>query len=65
MTIASNGVNPALFPGMARRWLAALAVALAVGGLIAIYMSVMAWMLLENSTWSRRGRAKPCSYSMM
>jgi cytochrome d ubiquinol oxidase subunit II len=40
VTIASNGVNPALFPGMARRWLAALAVALAVGGLIAIFVGL-------------------------
>jgi cytochrome bd ubiquinol oxidase subunit II len=40
VTIASNTVNPALFPGMARRWLAAFAVVLAVGGLVAVFVGL-------------------------
>jgi cytochrome d ubiquinol oxidase subunit II len=34
VTAASQAVNPALFPGMGRRWLAALAVLVAVAGIV-------------------------------
>jgi len=37
VTIASNAVNPALFPGMGRRWLAALAVVLAFAGIVVVF----------------------------
>ena len=40
VTIASEVVNPALFPGMTRRWLAALAVVLAVGGIVAVFVGL-------------------------
>jgi cytochrome bd ubiquinol oxidase subunit II len=40
VTIASEVVNPALFPGMTRRWLALLAVALAVGGIVAVFVGL-------------------------
>jgi len=40
VTIASETVNPALFPGMTRRWLAALAVVLAVGGIVAVFVGL-------------------------
>jgi len=40
VTLASNLVNPSLFPGMGRRWLAALAVALALGGIVAVFVGV-------------------------
>src|SRR4029453_11936416 len=36
VTVASQAVNPTLFPGMGRRWLAALAAALAVGGIVLV-----------------------------
>ncbi len=36
-TVASHAVNPTLFPGMARRWLAALAVVLAVAGIVGVF----------------------------
>jgi cytochrome d ubiquinol oxidase subunit II len=38
VTVASNAVNPALFPGMGRRWLAALAVVLAVAGIVVVFL---------------------------
>jgi len=37
VTIASHAVNPALFPGMGRRWLAALAAAVAVAGIAVVF----------------------------
>jgi cytochrome bd ubiquinol oxidase subunit II len=40
VTIASNAVNPALFPGMIRRWLAILAVLLAAGGIIVVFVGL-------------------------
>ena len=40
VTLASNLVNPALFPGMGRRWLAALAAVLALGGIVAVFVGV-------------------------
>jgi len=40
VTIASSVVNPALFPGMTRRWLALLAVTLAVGGIVAVFVGL-------------------------
>ena len=40
VTIASSVVNPALFPGMTRRWLAMLAVALAFGGIVAVFVGL-------------------------
>ena len=42
VTLASNAVNPALFPGMARRWLAALAVLVAVGGIVVVFAGLRA-----------------------
>jgi len=38
VTIASDAVNPDLFPGMTRRWLAGLAVVLAVSGLGLVFV---------------------------
>ena len=38
VTAASHAVNPALFPGMGRRWLAVLAVVLAVGGIALVFV---------------------------
>jgi len=37
VTIASHVVNPSLFPGMGRRWLAMLAVFFALGGIVAVF----------------------------
>lgn len=37
VTVASHAVNPALFPGMTRRWLAVLAVVLAIAGIAAVF----------------------------
>jgi len=37
VTVASHALNRALFPAMARRWLAALAVAVAVGGIVTVF----------------------------
>jgi cytochrome bd ubiquinol oxidase subunit II len=36
VTAASQAVNPALFPGMGRRWLAILAALVAVGGIVGV-----------------------------
>ena len=36
VTAASHAVNPTLFPGMGRRWLAVLAALVAVGGIVAV-----------------------------
>jgi cytochrome d ubiquinol oxidase subunit II len=38
VTVASQVVNPALFPGMGRRWLAILAVVLALGGIVTVLL---------------------------
>ena len=38
VTVASQGVNPTLFPGMGRRLLAMLAVALAVAGIVLVFV---------------------------
>lgn len=38
VTVASNWVNPTLFPGMGRRWLAALAALLAVAGIVTVFL---------------------------
>ena len=38
VTVASHAMNPALFPGMSRRWLAVLAVVLAVGGIVLVFV---------------------------
>jgi cytochrome bd ubiquinol oxidase subunit II len=40
VTMASNAVNPSLFPGMGRRGLAILAVFLAVGGIVVVFVGV-------------------------
>jgi cytochrome d ubiquinol oxidase subunit II len=40
VTVASHAVNPSLFPGMGRRWLATLAVVLAVGGLVIVVVGL-------------------------
>jgi cytochrome bd ubiquinol oxidase subunit II len=40
VTVASQAVNPTLFPGMGRRWLAALAAALAVGGIVLVLVEL-------------------------
>jgi cytochrome d ubiquinol oxidase subunit II len=40
VTAASHAVNPALFPGMGRRWLAVLAIVLAVGGIAVVFVRV-------------------------
>ncbi|HEU4439998.1 MAG TPA: cytochrome d ubiquinol oxidase subunit II [Methylomirabilota bacterium] len=37
VTVASHTVNPALFPGMGRRWLAILAALIAVGGIVTVF----------------------------
>jgi cytochrome d ubiquinol oxidase subunit II len=46
VTAASHVVNPALFPGMARRWLAALAAAVAIGGIAAALVQLRRGELL-------------------
>ncbi|HEX7784787.1 MAG TPA: cytochrome d ubiquinol oxidase subunit II [Methylomirabilota bacterium] len=38
VTLASQAVNPALFPGMGRRWLAILAALIAVGGIVTVFL---------------------------
>ena len=38
VTVASHLVNPALFPGIGRRWLAALATAVAVAGIVTVFV---------------------------
>ena len=38
VTVASHAMNPALFPGMSRRWLAVLAVVLALGGIVVVFV---------------------------
>jgi cytochrome d ubiquinol oxidase subunit II len=38
VTVASHAVNPALFPGMGRRGLGVLAVVLAVGGIVLVFV---------------------------
>ncbi len=38
---------------------------MAVGLISVPVSSVIVWMLRENSICNRRGRSKPCSYSMM
>ncbi len=40
VTAASHAVNPALFPEMGRRWLAVLAIVLAVGGIAVVFVRV-------------------------
>ena len=56
-----RSVNAGAF-GRYSRWKAAHMSA----GLISVPLSsVMAWMVLENSICSRRGRSKPCSIFMM
>jgi cytochrome bd ubiquinol oxidase subunit II len=47
VTAASHVVNRALFPGMARRWLAALAAAVAIGGIAAALVQLRRGELLR------------------
>jgi cytochrome d ubiquinol oxidase subunit II len=40
VTRASHAVNPSLFPGMVRHWLAAVAVVLALGGIVVVFVGL-------------------------
>src|SRR5262245_44017917 len=40
VTIASQAVNPSLFPGMGRRWLATVAVFLALAGIVVVFVGL-------------------------
>ena len=38
---------------------------ISAGSITVPVSSVMVWIVLENSIWSRRGRSRPCSSFMM
>ena len=40
VTVASQAVNPDLFPGMGRRWLAIVAAVIAIGGIVTVFLRV-------------------------